>query len=146
MSALLKNMFEGNKISVAIQYDNDPKYWLENDKIASKEDFINYYELSGNVILYPQDDDCWGFNCGPEIDDGYLSDTVDIDPILKEIVRGSEYEECFDFGAAENCHEIEESELPLGKTVEDAYNFFKERLIRYNNVVLSDDNGDDDNE
>lgn len=141
MNIKKEQMFKDNTINVSVGYLLDPE---EYDVCSSEEQYKMYYNLSGNVILSQlesEGDDYLFFYCGPEcmVDgDTYLSDSATIDCALKYLLRDSEYENCFDIGASESNHIISDyyKELSGGKTLEDAYNFLKDKLMEYDNVKL----------
>ena len=122
-----------NKIDVTKRWQN---YGATSPEALAKE-----HELSGNVVLSTLGDkgDCEdnAFFCGPGTSgEGYLSDTVDIDDTLRELVKGSPFEAAFDIGLAENYHEIMEEELPEGTTIEQAYDYLKQKLLQFDNIDL----------
>jgi hypothetical protein len=147
-----KGIIEGEteskgEINVAENFLNNRAYWMDEYECLNEEEFKDRHDLMGKVVLYPlgddTDDNC--FYCGPLCGSEeqpfslYLSDSIDINRSLRELVKDTPYAKAFDFGAAENFHMIFEEELPEGKSVEDAYEFLKSELLRFSNVVLDNE-------
>ncbi len=128
-----------NIIDIAQAFDHFTQEDKEDWEVTSKEDFIQQLDLNGKVVLYPMYDygpSEVGFSCGPQTTNEALSDSSSIDEFLQGLVQDSPYANVFSFGDSENEHGIMTDELPQGKTASDAYEFIKQKLLTYDNVVL----------
>lgn len=129
---------------LSIDVGQDFSHFDEEDKesfeIENKAEFIESFCLNGKVVLYPMYEHSEveiGFACGPQTEDDALSDFATIDGTLKKLVKDTPYQNAFDIGVAENDHAILVDELPQGKSASDAYEFIKQKLMEYSNVVLN---------
>jgi hypothetical protein len=128
-------------IDIAQDFDHYGERDRETLMMSTKEDFIGGCCLNGKVVLYPMyeysEDEC-GFACGPQTDEEALSDTATIDDTLKALVKDTPYENAIDVGVAENDHAIMVDQLPQGKNASDAYEFVKQKLMEFDNVVIGE--------
>jgi len=126
-------------INIAQDFDYFDDEYKDSVEISNKQEFIDNMELNGKVVLYPMyeysEDEC-GFACGPQTNENALSDSATIDNTLKELVKDTPYENALDVGVAENDHAIMLDELPQGKSASDLYEFIKQKLMEFDNVVL----------
>ena len=140
MELTKEQMFDENKINPYIDFIHNKEEYA-GEEYQSLEKYKEHYDLSGNIYFsnFGSYDGDLSFFCGPECfsrGKSYLSDSCSINETLKYLMNGSEYENCMDFGAAENFHIISDfyNTLPEGKTLEDAFNYLKEKLMSFDNV------------